>query len=79
MSHSMTARYPVTCTNLRQVNVKPRSNAYGRILELFIIWGERIRQRNDLKHLADSPELLMDIGISRYDALREGRKPFWRE
>ena len=79
MSHSMTAEYPVTCTSLRPVNDKPRSNAYGRILELSTIWGERIRQRNDLKQLADSPELLMDIGISRYDALREGRKPFWRE
>lgn len=39
-------------------------------------WLERRRQRRALRDLDD--HLLRDIGIDRSDALREGRKPFWR-
>lgn len=35
------------------------------------------RQRRALLSLDDA--MLKDIGISRVDALREGRKPFWRQ
>ena len=38
---------------------------------------DRIRQRRQLRALPD--HLLHDIGVSRYDAEREGRKPFWRD
>jgi uncharacterized protein YjiS (DUF1127 family) len=33
-------------------------------------------ERTQLRALSDRD--LRDIGISRYDALREARKPFWR-
>ncbi|HYH19838.1 MAG TPA: DUF1127 domain-containing protein [Azospirillum sp.] len=39
-------------------------------------WVGRWRQRRALADLDD--HLLRDLGISREDALRESRKPFWR-
>jgi uncharacterized protein YjiS (DUF1127 family) len=39
-------------------------------------WLERRRQRHALLELSD--HLLKDIGLSRSEAEREGRKPFWR-
>lgn len=40
-------------------------------------WTERRRQRRALLALDD--HLLQDIGLSRADAVREGRKPFWKK
>ncbi len=40
------------------------------------LWALRARQRRQL--LAMSPHLLRDIGLSRYDAEHEARKPFWQ-
>lgn len=42
-----------------------------------LAWQERWRQRQTLLALDD--RMLRDIGISRYDAIQEGRKPFWRD
>lgn len=39
-------------------------------------WAERARQRRALRELSD--HMLKDLGITRYDAELEGRKPFWR-
>jgi len=39
-------------------------------------WIDRAGQRRALAELDD--DLLRDIGITRYDAARESRKPFWR-
>ena len=39
-------------------------------------WWTRATTRRQLAQMDDS--LLSDIGISRADALREVRKPFWR-
>lgn len=39
-------------------------------------WRERARQRRDL--LALTPREVRDVGLSRADVEREGRKPFWR-
>jgi uncharacterized protein YjiS (DUF1127 family) len=42
-------------------------------------WTERYRQRRALFNLAEADRhLLEDIGVSRWDALRESAKPFWR-
>lgn len=49
----------------------------SRIVSLLERWGERGRQRRALLALDD--RLLSDIGLSRADAEREGRKPFWAE
>jgi uncharacterized protein YjiS (DUF1127 family) len=48
----------------------------AKILETLVIWQERADQRHALRDL--NPHLLKDIGISRADAYREARKPFWR-
>lgn len=39
------------------------------------IWPDRYRQRSHLLEM--EPHRLDDIGISRAEAGREGRKPFW--
>ena len=38
-------------------------------------WQSLARQRRELAGLSD--ETLRDIGLSRVDALREARRPFW--
>jgi uncharacterized protein YjiS (DUF1127 family) len=43
---------------------------------LVLAWQERVRERRALNALDD--RLLRDIGISRADADRELRKPFWQ-
>ncbi len=40
-------------------------------------WQQRYRMRHELRHLDE--RLLRDMGISRYDAARESRRPFWKE
>ena len=52
----------------------------GEWLELFTevvaIWTSRSRERNLLAQMSDAD--LKDIGVSRYDAMMEIQKPFWR-
>ena len=43
---------------------------------IFRIWPDRWRQRLDLRDMDD--HRLRDIGITRHEAMRESRKPFWR-
>jgi uncharacterized protein YjiS (DUF1127 family) len=40
-------------------------------------WRRRARGRRELAALCD--RCLRDIGLTRYDALREVRKPFWQQ
>jgi uncharacterized protein YjiS (DUF1127 family) len=47
-------------------------------LSLLKVWVQRSRERNDLTELLNNDRLLNDIGVSRLDAIREARKPFWR-
>ena len=39
-------------------------------------WWSRARSRRALLEMSDA--MLKDIGLSRADAWREGREPFWR-
>jgi uncharacterized protein YjiS (DUF1127 family) len=45
-------------------------------VEIAALWRRRARERKQLAAFDD--RLLRDIGVSRADALREYRKPFWR-
>ena len=48
-------------------------------LDTVRIWIARSRQRKDLGELALlNGHLLLDIGVSQDEALREAAKPFWR-
>lgn len=49
----------------------------GALLATVAEWSARARQRREL--LALDEHMLADIGISRGEALAEGRKPFWRD
>jgi uncharacterized protein YjiS (DUF1127 family) len=56
-----------------------RANMATRLRHFFQGWRKcyaRYRERRAL--LALDTAMLKDIGISRVDAIREGRKPFWR-
>lgn len=46
-----------------------------RGLALFTVWYQRYTQRCALRQLDD--RMLIDIGVSREQALAEARKPFW--
>jgi uncharacterized protein YjiS (DUF1127 family) len=48
----------------------------GRVLGLTATWRRRARDRYAL--LAMSERDLRDIGVTRFDAVREAEKPFWR-
>jgi uncharacterized protein YjiS (DUF1127 family) len=52
------------------------ARGFARSLDQWSKWGERARQRREFRELPDY--LLRDIGLSRCDAEREARKPFWR-
>jgi uncharacterized protein YjiS (DUF1127 family) len=49
----------------------------SRALALFDIWRRRFRDREALALMDERS--LRDLGLTRYDALYEARKPFWRE
>ena len=44
-------------------------------LQILVIWQDRAEQRHALSELND--QMLKDIGVSRADAYKELRKPFW--
>lgn len=52
----------------------------GRILKrclmLLLVWEQRLKDRDTLEGMPESR--LRDIGLSRGQAMREARKPFWQ-
>ena len=60
------------------------TNSLGRLITikslglvtLMITWQQRVQQRHHLVDLDD--RVLQDMGMTRADARREARKPFWR-
>jgi len=48
-----------------------------RALALADIWRQRLRGRRALALMDERS--LRDLGLTRYDAFYEARKPFWRE
>lgn len=46
------------------------------LLALIGEWSRRLRERGELAQMCERS--LRDIGLSRYDAFQEVKKPFWR-
>ncbi len=44
--------------------------------DILLLWADRAASRRALMRLDDRQ--LGDIGVNRFDAVREARKPFWR-
>lgn len=70
-----------TLNSLQRPGVRAGSRTMAmwllRLWRIVEIWQERARQRRQLLELDE--RLLKDIGVSRADAERIGRKPFWEE
>ena len=49
---------------------------HSGLVVLFGEWRRRLRERRELADMCERS--LQDIGLSRYDALHEASKPFWR-
>ncbi|MDX2495767.1 MAG: DUF1127 domain-containing protein [Desulfuromusa sp.] len=47
----------------------------NKVSDKILFWREISRERQQLNIMSDY--LLKDIGISRTDAIREARRPFW--
>jgi len=60
----------------RRCCTSPRRRTLDALRALVREWRRRVRTRRELSALCD--RALRDIGITRYDALHETRKPFWR-
>jgi len=52
------------------------SGLFARFGEVFHVWVQRRRQRDELTHWSDRD--LHDVGLSWSDVVREAEKPFWR-
>ncbi len=55
--------------------VGPVLRAFLAVAGLLLIWQKRLRDRDALRTMSTAQ--LMDIGITREDALNEAEKPFW--
>ena len=55
-----------------------QSNSWWRLLEIWLLWTERSRQRAGLREIADDPHLLADLGLTRDEVLDQANEPFWR-
>ena len=70
------ARYPASAKQVFLYGLAIVVQACTAALDVVLVWQERARERQQLSML-DS-WMLKDIGLSRADAEREARKPFWR-
>lgn len=75
---------PPACTHARKRTCKPegdragvRHQLWARMVSELAEWRRRLRDRRALAAMSDRS--LRDIGVTRYDALQEANKPFWRE
>jgi uncharacterized protein YjiS (DUF1127 family) len=74
--HSRYGDGPETFGKQRSREIGNPSGPLVKARRLFDTWANRSAERRTLARLAESE--LKDIGISRYDAEMESRKPFWR-
>jgi uncharacterized protein YjiS (DUF1127 family) len=50
---------------------------WAALLNEWLRWSERSRQRAALRDVADDRHLLHDLGLTRQEALDETKRPFW--
>jgi len=55
---------------------RPSRSYVHRLIALLGTWRRRLRDRRELALLCERS--LRDLGLTRYDAQHEIRKPFWR-
>jgi uncharacterized protein YjiS (DUF1127 family) len=73
---------PTLIVRLAHQGSQPHQKNWG--LAVALPWRElrrrraRQRSRRELRELADDPHLLKDLGLTRWEALEEADKPFWR-
>ena len=70
---------PTLIMRLAHQGSRPHQKNWG--LAFALLWRElrrRQRSRRELRELADDPHLLKDLGLTRWEALEEADKPFWR-
>ena len=53
------------------------SSIFKKLAKILWTWQARVENRQHLLELDE--RLLRDIGLSRYDALKEAAKPFWKD
>lgn len=55
-------------------------NRFHRVLKrglcVLLVWQQRLKDRDTLESMSESR--LRDIGLTRRQAMREARKPFWQ-
>jgi len=54
----------------------PLARVAVKLAVVLMTWDEAYRTRQQLKHMTDTQ--LMDVGLTRAEALREARRGFWR-
>ncbi|MGV7219021.1 hypothetical protein [Bradyrhizobium sp. UFLA05-112] len=55
-----------------------QSNSWLTLLDRWLACSERMHQRAGLRKIADDPHLLVDLGLTREEALEQANTPFWR-
>jgi uncharacterized protein YjiS (DUF1127 family) len=78
-THMLSESIRTSHATLAGLTASPRPllvSRVGRVVDLVLIWHERVRQRRQLRSL--STHMLRDIGLSRADVEGEASKPFWR-
>jgi uncharacterized protein YjiS (DUF1127 family) len=66
----------MACVQQINAGCGARESALRRALDLFALWRHRLAGRRALEAMDERS--LRDIGLTRYDAHFEIRKPFWR-
>ena len=70
---------PTLIMRMARQSSQPHQKNWG--FSFALLWRElrrRQRSRRELRELANDPHLLQDLGITRWEALEEADKPFWR-
>ena len=73
---------PTLIMRMARQGSQPHQKSWGFMVAF--LWRElrllraRQRSRRELRELADDPHLLKDLGLTRWEALEEADKPFWR-